>query len=141
MRFSVVTVLALIGFGLNTFAADSKKIEVNPTVIISATQSPKAKSPEIRYGFFDSSFDYSDRNGLTPANKSMCYVGKADDVCGIIRNVEKQILQVYGDGAHDYIEVSNCQIENGTNVEVKYRLVDDYGGNLNVKRTISECLR
>lgn len=140
MRFSVVTVLALVCFGLNSFA-DDKKIEVNPTIIISATQSAKSKSPEIRYGFFDSSFEYSERNGLTPANKTMCYVGKADDVCGIIKNVEKQILQVYSDGAHDYLEVSNCQIQNGTNVEVKYRLVDDYGGNLNVKRMISECIR
>lgn len=140
MKVSVVTLLSLVFFGLNTFA-DSKKIEVNPTVIISATQSPTAKSPEIRYGFFDSSFDYSERNGLTPSNKSMCYVGKAEDVCGIIRNVEKQILNVYRDGAHDYLEVSNCQIEKDNIVEVKYRLVDDYGGNLNVKRNISECLR
>ena len=140
MKVSVLTVMALICLGLNTFA-DSKKIEVNPTVIISATQSTKAKSPEISYGFFDSSFDYSDRSGLAPANKSMCYVGQAEDVCAIIRNVEKQIMQVYTNGAHDYLDLLSCQIENEKDVEVKYRLVDDYGGDLNVNRVISECLR
>ena len=140
MKFAIVTILSLLGLSLNTYA-DLKKIEVNPTIIISATQSAKSKSPDIRYGFFDSSFDYSEKDGLTPANKTMCFVGKAEDVCGIIKNVEKQIRQVYRDGAHDYLELLNCQIESGINVEVKYRLIDDYGGDLNVKRSISMCVR
>ena len=136
----VLTVILTLFYAASAMAGD--KIQVSPTVIISAVQSDRSKAPQIRYGFFDSTFDYTEQNGLTPQNKSMCYVGRASDVCVIIRMVEQEMKAIYRAGAHDNIDILSCELNAEDNVTtVKYRLTDDYGGDMKVTRKISECVR
>ncbi|MGZ3725127.1 MAG: hypothetical protein ACXWPX_06120 [Pseudobdellovibrio sp.] len=109
------------------------------TLIVTATQGVQYKSPYISVGFSDSSFDYDDKAGTSPRNKSMCYVGDVKDVCGIIKAYEKQMNEQYRQGAHDSIDVQSCKQTASDTVEAAYTLSDDYGDNLKVERTLKPC--
>ena len=129
---SIFAVLFGVFFSMQVLAAE-------PTLIIVAILYPSHKAPLIQTGFQDSAFDYNERNDLTPRNKSMCYVGRASDVCGQIRGAERAINSEYLSGAHDNLKVLSCRFS-GNAVEVVYQLTSDYNDDLRVERTIKPCM-
>ena len=112
----------------------------SPTIIVVSILVPNYKSPLIQTGFQDSAFDYNEQNDLTPKNKSICFIGKAADVCPQIRNYEKSMNAGYRGGAHDNIRVNSCRVVSADTVETSYELSSDYDNNpLRVERTIKAC--
>jgi hypothetical protein len=89
---------------------------------------------EVSLGFRDSSFDGDE--------KTFCYVGRATDVCRLVDAAAGQMQGEYSSGAHDTIAIQGCAVS-GTGadakVDVRYRLTDDYGGDLSVAKTIEAC--
>ena len=108
----------------------------NSSTIITSLQRAGSVTPEINIGFSDSSFDYSET--VKPENKSMCFLGSIDDVCGMISEEAGRMNKAYLDGAHDSMQVVICKID-GASVKTSYELQDDYDGNLIVNRTIEAC--
>lgn len=106
------------------------------TIIIGASNN----SPSI--GFSDSSFSHN-------PDKTFCYKGSMQDVCGLIYSAAYDMQARYSGGDHDTIKILKCGIkEVGGNweserneifVEVSYKLTDDYGGNLDLTKRIEEC--
>lgn len=112
------------------------------TLIMTAVASAdKNKAPEISAGFNESSFDYDTQNrgGLRPENKSMCYMGEASKVCGVIRDYETRMNLQYRRGAHDNITVLSCTVTRDNSVKTSYSLTDDYGSDLRINREIKSC--
>jgi hypothetical protein len=109
------------GIGANIFASS---VAVSPsTVHVSAS-----------VGFYDSSFD-------TPT-KAFCYTGQARSVCSAIEKHAQAMHEQYAEGAHDDMGLESCTVsdgEFGQIVTAKYQLSDDWGGNLDVTRTIERC--
>jgi hypothetical protein len=129
-----------LSFGISTKADDS--IQLSPTMIISAVQNKDLSSPQIRVGFFDSSFDYSLSKGLLPQNKSMCYIGRGADVCKILIRASLKMKADYARGAHDRLDLLSCELSSENNLtKAKYQLIDDFGGNWLVFREIADCSR
>jgi len=115
-------------FSLSAFA--------NDTIIIGASNN------ETSIGFTDSSFSYN-------PNKSFCFIGSMSEVCDQVYYDAYKMQSSYASGAHDTIEIKACGIkEVGDNwesdrneifVEVKYKLTDDYGGDIDVTKKIDVC--
>ena len=132
-------ILTLI-LGISAEAEDT--IQLSPTVIISAFQNKVLSSPQIRVGFFDSSFEYSLSKGLLPQNKSMCYIGRGADVCKILIRASLKMKTDYARGAHDRMDLLSCELSSENNLtKAKYQLIDDFGGNWLVAREIADCSR
>ena len=118
------------------------------TFIVSASASVDEKgrvhaSPGL--GFRDSSFYYPSK-GADPANSTrFCFVGHASDVCAIVNLAADRMRRDYREGAHDDIEIQSCAAQTTKDgervVKTKYRLTDDYGGDLTLDREIAECMR
>jgi len=85
---------------------------------------------DVSLGFRDSSFDGDE--------KAFCYVGRVADVCGLVHAYAFQMGADYGGGAHDTIAIQSCAA-NGDEVDVRYRLTDDYGGDVSKAKTIGPC--
>lgn len=129
-----------IQFSVIGFAKSVQKNENStPTLIIMAQQGSDYRSPYITVGFRDSSFHYNIKNGITPKNKSVCYVGNIKEVCPLIRKAERQMNLEYRQGAHDNMDLLSCRIEDVETVQAVYILSDDYGDEIKVERQIIPC--
>ena len=106
------------------------------TTLITAIQNNDGKAPVIYQAFSESSFDYD--GSVKPENTTICYVGKAQDVCTIIKNYADDMNEAYSSGAHDAMTVISCEASADA-VKASYELTDDYGGDLTVNRTIEAC--
>jgi hypothetical protein len=107
------------------------------TVIVRAggdrTSEGQARA-DVSLGFRDSSFDGDE--------KSFCFVGRARDVCGLVGDAAAKMQGEYSSGAHDTIHVQSCAVSDSgadAKVDLRYRLTDDYGGDLSVAKTIEKC--
>lgn len=88
-------------------------------------------------GFSDSSFSYSEKNPQLNST-AFCFVGDINAVCDAINSAAADMIKEYESGAHDLIEVLSCEVGQHS-VSAHYLLTDDYDGNLDVTREISDC--
>lgn len=102
------------------------------------TYTRNSDSSQASMGFSDSSFDYSQQKGQAPDTKTMCFMGKIEGVCQQISDTASAMNNNYRRGAHDAMTLNSCTIK-ADSVEVSYDLTDDYGGDLQVQRSISRC--
>lgn len=118
-------------------ATGSDAVTAATTQIVASAASKDADGKVhvgVRLGFADSSFD-----GDT---KAFCYVGAAAGVCAQVKAYEAAMNAQYTSGAHDTIAVAGCTSETkdgATTVTVRYNLADDYGGDVDVTKTIGAC--
>lgn len=108
-------------------------------LLISATPRGGMQAPRVMTGFSDSSFDYG--KNFAPENKTFCYIGDRRGVCPLLLSAALRMQERYREGAHDTIIPEECRIEVGFRdvIRMRYRLTDDYGGDLKVDRRIPPC--
>lgn len=96
---------------------------------------------DISLGFLESRFDYkSDLPSQQELNqKSFCYIGDAQGVCGIINSHAGVIQGEIMNGGHEYFNVNSCEVKDGV-VAASYEMKGDFGAlAVTATRNISKC--
>jgi hypothetical protein len=117
--------------GTDQALTNGKTFIVSATVYNASSNQPQIVTPGI--GFFSDVFD-----GKQMA-VSFCYVGNADDVCGLIKNYEKNVSpEVTGDFDNGGITVNSCAVSKNV-ANVSWTAVWDRNPDQHFTKAIAKC--
>lgn len=126
---NIAITFVLLGLSNTSFSYNDPYEQNEPYV--------ERESELISPNFKESSFDYKTQEEAN--NKtSYCFKKTTEGVCEEIQEYMLDVASSYFGGSHEYMDLKSCEASK-SKVQLEYRLVNDYGDDFKVSKTLKKC--